>query len=309
MKDGVGTVLADRKILVTGASGMLGRALRHLLSSRNELTGVSKSGRDGIQACDLSKSEEITQVFEAKKPDLVINAAAYSDVDGCERDPGKAHEANALAVKYLSGLCGRSGIAFIHISTDYVFDGQKNSPYAENDTTNPINIYGLTKLEGEYYAARCESPSAIVRTSWLFGAGNPVNFVNAIAERMKKESVISVLDDQTDAPTSVADLSEAISRIAQRLLSPSRGRDEKESAELYHVCNSGFSTRYGMALKMKEIMGLKQVQVLRAERKSVRGPLAALRPPYAVMSNRHFEQVFGIKLRSSEESLKEYLLN
>ncbi len=233
----------------------------------------------------------------------MINAAAYSNVDGCEKDPKLAHESNALAVKYLAAHCGRFGVPLIHVSTDYVFDGRKNSPYVESDGTAPVNIYGLTKLEGEYYAARCQSPSAIVRTSWLFGPGTSVNFVSAILERLKKENAVGVLDDQTDAPTYVADLVDAIQKIGERLLS---GPGARKSGEIYHVCNSGSATRLEMTLKMKEILNLRDVKVSRTDPGTIQGRLA-VRPVYAVMSNRHYQQSFGVKLRSWQDSLAEYL--
>ena len=294
-----------RKILITGASGMLGSVLTKRLSLEDEIIGLSKSGRKGFAAGDLSDEAAIASIFESKKPDLVINTAAYSDVDGCERDPKLAHEANALAVRHLSKLCGRFGAPLIHVSTDYVFDGRKKKPYVETDPTSPVNIYGLTKLEGEYYAAHCQSPWAIVRTSWLFGPDNPANFVNAILARMKTQGEVSVLGDQVDAPTSVEDLTLAIKKIASSLLA---AKKSKIKCETYHVCNGGSTTRYEMTLKIKEILKMSQVRVSKTDPGSIQGRLA-IRPPYAVMSNRHFEKTFRVRLRPWQESLKDYLLN
>ena len=292
------------KILVTGASGMLGRVLCRQLVPFYEVVGISKTGREGTIACDISNAPALSSFFEANKPDLVINLAAYSDVDGCERDPKLAHDSNSLAVKYLADICGRRGVPLIHVSTDYVFDGRRKMPYTEADPTGPVNIYGLTKLEGEFYASRCQSSSVIVRTSWLFGPGNPANFVNAITACLRKESAVEVLDDQIDAPTGAADLSMAIQKIIERLLSL---KGKKAACEIYHICNSGSTTRYDMTVKIKEILGLKQVKVLKAGRDSIKGRLA-VRPAYVVMSNRHFEKTFGVTLRPWEESLREYLL-
>jgi dTDP-4-dehydrorhamnose reductase len=292
-------------VLVTGASGMLGRVLCRQLSSVYDVTGISKSGREGTQGCDISDPAGLALFFEKNNPDLVINTAAYSDVDGCERDPKLAFESNAIAVKNLAELCGRRGTALIHISTDYVFDGLKNSPYLETDTPGPVNIYGLSKLLGEYYAGRCLSPCAIVRTSWLFGPGNAANFVNAIAALLKKEKQVSVLDDQTDAPTYTEDLSAALIRIAERLLLPGR-RNKNVPAEIYQICNSGSTTRYEMTVKIKEFLGLGGVKVLKTDRACVKGRLA-VRPPYAVMSCRLFESSYGVSMRPWQESLREYL--
>ncbi len=193
-------------------------------------------------------------------------------------------------------------IPLVHVSTDYVFDGEKKSPYIETDATAPTNIYGLTKLEGEYYAAHSGAIAAIVRTSWLFGHGNDANFVNAIAARLKKEKTIAVLDDQIDAPTYAEDLSLALCAIGQRLL-------EKPSpvAEIYHVCNSGQTTRYEMTVAMKEILKL-PVEVSVTDRSEIKGRIA-IRAPYLAMSNRKFTGAFSMPLRPWRDSLKEYLLN
>ncbi len=189
---------------------MLGKALLKRLFAGNEVLGVSKTGREKTFGCDLSKKEEVDRLFKEHLFHLVIHSAAYSDVDGCERDPKLAHESNALATKHLSQNCGLKNTPFIYISTDYVFDGQKKSLYEESGTVFPINFYGMTKLAGEYYTKLLAPLSVIVRTSWLFGAGNPGSFVNAILERLKKEKVLRVLEDQVDSPTFVVDLSAAI---------------------------------------------------------------------------------------------------
>ena len=184
---------------------MLGRALVRRFSKIGEVTAVSKSGRLGTRACDLSKAAEVRDLLADLPCELVIHAAAYSDVDGCEREPELAYEANALSTKYVAHEAGLRGIPLIYISTDYVFDGRKKTPYLESDATGPVNIYGMTKLAGEIYAAQCVSASLVVRTSWLFGEGNPKNFVHAIAERLKREKLVRVLDDQHGAPTYTED--------------------------------------------------------------------------------------------------------
>ncbi|MGH7197919.1 MAG: dTDP-4-dehydrorhamnose reductase [Candidatus Omnitrophota bacterium] len=290
------------KALVTGGSGMLGRALVRRLAARHEVTATSKSGRENTLACDLRREAEVRRLFQERSFELVIHTAAYSDVDGCERDPGLAHESNSLATRHLAQACGEKKIPFVYVSTDYVFDGKKHSPYAENDPIGPVNIYGMTKLEGEYHAKRLAPFSAVVRTSWLFGPANPANFVNAVMERLKNEKVVRVLDDQEDSPTYVADLAGALEKIGERAV-------EKAGAggawhEIFQVCNAGSTTRYGMALKMKEFLGLK-TDVQRIDGLEIKGRLA-IRPRYAVMSTKRYEDAFG-KMRRWEDALKEYL--
>ncbi len=294
------------KVLITGGSGMLGRVLVRRLSEKEVVTAVSKSGREGTVVCDLVNEKALEALFCSTVFDVVIHTAAYSDVDGCENNPGLAHESNALATKFLSRLCGLKKIPFIYVSTDYVFDGRKRSPYAESDKTCPVNVYGLTKLEGEYYARSYPAFSVIVRTSWLFGAGNPRNFVNAIADRLRSEKTVRVLDDQEDAPTYVTDLSEALERAAVHLVSLFKKNPGGGFKEIFHVCNAGKATRLEMTLKIKEVLGLKNVSVERMDRSEIQNR-AAVRPAYAVMSTRHYEDFFRCRMRPWEESLKEYL--
>lgn len=290
-------------VLVTGCSGMLGRALIEVLSLRGKALGVCKSGGYGGLSCDLTDLQQVKKLFELDPFDLVIHTAAYSDVDGCERNPKLAHESNALTTKYLAQSCGQKNIPFIYVSTDYVFDGAKKALYQEDDATCPINIYGMTKLEGEYHARQCAPVSAIVRTSWLFGLGNPNSFVNVIAERLKKEKVIRVLADQVDCPTSVRDLSLAIQKIGDYLVTTSVSGTHQR---IFHVCNTGETTRYAMALKIKEVLGIKGVVVEKLDHIPVENR-PALRPLYASMSAKRYETFFKTKLRRWEDSLKEYL--
>ena len=294
-------------ILVTGASGMLGRALLAGLSKKNEVMGISKSGRENSRRCDLAKAEEVSSLFDRAAFDAVIHAAAYSDVDGCERNPREAYEANATGTQHISQACGRKGVPLIYVSTDYVFDGQKKSPYEESDRTCPVNVYGLTKLAGEHHAAQSPAVSVVVRTSWLFGPGNPSNFVNAVTERLKRESEVRVLDDQEDSPTYVVDLAAALEKITDWAASQAKRHPASPVREIFHVCNAGSATRLSMTLKIRDWLSLRGVKVRRLEAQEVKNR-PALRPAYAVMSTRHYQRHFNAKLRPWEESLREYLL-
>lgn len=282
---------------------MLGRELVSRLAADNRVIGTSKSGRGDSIACDLSRWEETRRLF-SDRVDLVIHTAAYSDVDGCEKNPALAHESNAIATRHLAEPCGEKGIPLIYISTDYVFDGQKRTPYAETDSVCPVNIYGLTKLEGECCARQWASVSAVVRTSWLFGAGNPKNFVNAIAERLKNEKTVPVLDDQEDSPTYVGDLAEALERIGLYLMD--EAKKKRTIRDVFHVCNAGSTTRYGMALKIKECLGLTGTRVEKIPANAIPGRVA-VRPAYAVMSSSHYCRSFTTELRPWQDSLSEYL--
>ena len=293
-------------VFVTGASGMLGKVLVRHLSDCYQVLGISKHGTLGCRCCDLSNEKEVEALFASEKPALLIHAAAYSDVDGCERDPKLAFESNTLASKYLANACSKRGVPWIYVSTDYVFDGQKNAPYVETDATGPVNIYGMTKWCGEFYALNAGVHSAVVRTSWLFGPENPLNFVNAILARLQKEKNLSVLDDQVDSPTHVKDLSEALVKIGEQLMASQAKDPQRPVREIFHVCNTGPATRYEMALRMKEWLNLNDVKIEKADRSQIKNRLA-IRPTYVVMSTRHYENIFHASLRPWQESLHEYL--
>lgn len=290
-------------ILVTGASGMLGRALCDRLKKAEEVVGISRRGGGGLLACDLSDPAQVKKLFQAHPVDFVVNSAAYSDVDGCETDPAQAHAANVQGPKNLSEACGAKKIPWIHISTDYVFDGRSRRPYKEEDATGPVNIYGMTKLAGEFYARRSASPSAVVRTSWLFGGPNPKNFVEAVAARLCRESTVGVLADQTDAPTSIADLGAALERMIAFMRKETPGRRWNET---FHVCNTGGATRLEMTEKMRDALGKKDVRVEEIDRSRIPNR-PAIRPAYVVMSNERFTRTFGMAMRPWQESLREYV--
>lgn len=292
------------RILVTGAGGMLGRALQRTLEGRHTIVRTSRSAGPGIVQADLTDPAAVAGLFASGGYDCVIHTAAYSDVDGCERDPESAHRANALATRYLAERCSASGSPLIHISTDYVFSGDKRAPYVETDPTHPVNIYGLTKLEAEHHALHCTAPSAVIRTSWLFGGEKSGDFVNAIVGRMRRTGVVRVLDDQTDCPTSVIDLARALERVAVVLAE--RVAQGLPYAEILHICNTGATTRYAMTLKIRELLALDAVTVERLSKQEIPDRLA-VRPVYNVMSTEKFRTLFSMRLRPWEEGLRDYL--
>lgn len=283
---------------------MLGRALRRTLGARHTLTATSRTSGPGILEADLTDPAAVARLFSTGPYDCVIHTAAYSDVDGCERDPETARRANALATRHLAAQCSASGSPLAHVSTDYVFNGEKDAPYVETDPTHPVNIYGLTKLEAEYHALHCAAPSAVIRTSWLFGGDKSGDFVNAIVERLRRTGAVRVLDDQTDCPTSVTDLSLALEAVAARLVAcRSEGR---KYSEIFHICNAGATTRHAMTLKIRELLGLSSATVERLSKKDMPDRLA-VRPRYNVMSTQKFQDRFSMRLRPWEEGLRDYL--
>ena len=293
-------------ILVTGGTGLLGAVISKRLGEHHAVAAVSRNPKgSSTAACDLTKPAEVEKLFSKQAFDAVIHTAAYSDVDGCELDPALAHASNALSTKYLAAHCGQKKVPFVYVSTDYVFDGRKRTPYTEGDRVCPVNIYGLTKLAGESYARALAPLSAIVRTSWLFGPGNPKNFVNHITAKLRKDGAADVLVEQEDSPTSVGDLSEALTHIVQYLVDAKK--QSKPVHEIFHVCNAGGTTRYAMTVKIAEILGLKDARIGKIDKSAI-PDRPALRPhPYVVMSCAHYEKTFGVRLRPWQESLEEYL--
>lgn len=290
----------NAKIGVCG-SGILGSALLRRLGAK--AAGASLSGRSGARKVDLSKSAEVERFFDETPLKLCVNAAAFSDVDGCERDPQKAWASNAEAVRHLAAACSSRKIPFLHVSTNYVFDGRKAKPYEESDDTLPVSIYGVTKLAGEHFARACSAPVAVVRTSWLFGEGNAQNFVTVFRDKLKKEALVRALDDQIDAPTYVEDLVDALLKIGEKLLVAKM--DGPAYKEVFQVVNAGTATRLEMARAMKEILG-SPARVERMDAGELKGRLA-IRPPFGAMSPARYERAFGVKLPGWRERLKEFL--
>lgn len=284
-------------ILVAGGSGMLGTALAGFYGKKGKaFRAVSRRGTAGCEAFDVSEPKDVEALFR-EKYEYVVHTAAFSDVDGCEKDPARAHAANALSVKHLAAACAKASVPLVYVSTDYVFDGKKRAPYETDDPTGPVNVYGMTKLGGEFYAKTCPA-WAIVRTSWLFGAGNPNNFVDAVMRRLASEPRIAVLRDQVDSPTSTRDLAEAVAAVGERLV-----KEGPKASAAFHFCNKGATTRFEMAQKIRDYMGSK-AEVAATDTIPDR---PAIRPAYGVLATGGYEKVFGVRIRGWEEGLKEYV--
>ena len=206
-------------ILVVGAKGMLGRDLMNILG--NEARGVD------VEDIDIRELSSVQKVLLTLKPRLVINAAAYTDVDGCESNQELAMEVNGEGVAHLAMICREIGATLVQISTDYVFDGSKGSPYMEDDPTGPLSVYGESKLAGEMNARFCPE-HLIVRTQWLYGLHGK-NFVETMLRLATEKKELAVVNDQIGSPTWTVDLGMAIKALIDR---GCRGT--------YHVANGGF---------------------------------------------------------------------
>ena len=202
------------KILITGISGMLGIDLYQTLREEYEVTGLDRkdfpcSPSPSVNKIDITDLEAVKKLFSRLAPHFIIHAAAYADVDGCEKDADKAYKVNALGTRNIALACQKLDIPLLYLSTDFVFRGDKENPYDEFDEPHPVNIYGKSKLAGENYLKSFLSRYFIVRTSWLYGRWGK-NFVATILKLAREKSMLKVVDDQMGSPTYTKDLSQQI---------------------------------------------------------------------------------------------------
>ncbi len=277
------------KILVTGHRGMLGTDLMKVLSKRFSPVGLD------LPEFDITKRESTIKACLEIKPDLVIHTAAFTDVDGCERFPEKAFAVNALGTAHLAEACAQLKVPLVYISTDFVFDGKKTSPYLEFDSPNPLQTYGRSKLAGEFYTKHLLTRFFIIRTAWLYGSGSERNFVSAILKKAKGSKKIEVVDDQTGSPTLTEDLCVSIMEILKN-----------GGYGLYHAVNRGVTSWYEFAKTILRISG-KNVSVQPISSEALHR--AAKRPANSALQNFVLETVLGLKMPTWQEAIRRYLKN
>ena len=276
------------KILITGANGLLGHELSSLLKDHT-LILLSHS------QLDISDSESVNKQIDSSSPDIIINSAAYTQVDACETNYDLAFQSNAIGPKNLAIKCKQLGIPLIHISTDYVFEGneKKNSPLLEDDKLGPKTVYGKTKLEGEKMVQENCEKYFILRTAWLYGEGK--NFVKTMLSLSKKNKELKVVNDQIGSPTYAKDLAKAIKEIIEK---------KSDKYGIYHVTNKGEVSWYEFAKKIFEI---KNIEIKVNPCTSEEFPRPAPRPHYSVLSNQKWIDAGFTPMRDYEEALNEYL--
>jgi dTDP-4-dehydrorhamnose reductase len=194
-------------ILVTGANGQLGKTIEELFSNNEDGIDFTFVTKEDV---DITNVIELSDYFDKNKFDYCINCAAYTNVEQAEKTPEIAYKVNAEGVKYLAEICKKTNTILIHISTDYVFDGEKKEPYTINDLPNPINEYGKSKLLGEQFIKKTSNKYFIIRTSWLYSKKYGNNFYRTILEKAKKEDELYITDEQTGCPTDAVNLSKYI---------------------------------------------------------------------------------------------------
>jgi dTDP-4-dehydrorhamnose reductase len=280
------------KILVTGGNGQLGKELREFSSLHTGLDFVFLSREE----LPIHQFELVRNYFNTLKPAYCINCAAYTAVDKAETEKDLAFQINGEAVGVLAAVCKEHNTKFIHISTDYVFDGEAAYPYTENFPTDPINVYGASKLEGEKQAIQLDPECIIIRTSWVYSSFGK-NFVKTMMQLMSEKDQVKVIKDQLGSPTNAADLAETIFNI----IGYCHLQIYNWTPGIYNFTNEGIISWYDFAKAIKEITN-SPCDVKPISTKEY--PTPAKRPAYSVLDKAKIQQTFGVKLKKWEDSLK-----
>ena len=289
------------KILVTGKNGQVGHELMCTLAPLGQVVGV------GVKECDLAQSAAIDALLERVKPDIIINPAAYTEVDKAESEPTKAHAVNAQAPKFLARYAARHNIPIIHFSTDYVFDGKKDGLYLEDDEPNPKSVYGKTKWLGEEAVRKMAAKHIIIRTSWVFGS-HGVNFLKTMLKLATERDRLSVVSDQFGAPTSARMLAEAVAQIVTELGEPGSYR----KYGTYHVAARGETSWHGYAQVVVE-KAIKHGMAIKINPKDIKPisskeyPMPAPRPANSRLDTTKVSMVFSVSLPKWQDEVERVL--
>ncbi len=274
------------KILLLGHKGMLGTDLMAQFKHRHEVAGVD------IDEINITLASDCRRAVADTGPDLVINAAAFTNVDACETSREECFAVNGEGVRNIALACRNKNIPLVHYSTDYVFDGNSDTPYLEDSPCNPINTYGASKLTGEHFLRQTTDNHLIIRTAWLYGAGGR-NFVSAILERARSTGKLTVVDDQRGSPTCSRDLAAATELLI-----------DKNARGIFHVTNRGYCTWFDFARKILDEAGMGEVELTPI--KSSELERAARRPAYSVMGMQKFMDTTGKTMQPWQLAFSDY---
>lgn len=284
------------RILLIGCDGQVGQALGQTLLARGELITINRA------MLDLSQSEQVQRFISALQPDMIVNAAAYTAVDRAEQEPELAYLINAQAPGLIAEVARDRGAKLIHISTDYVFDGQKSQPYLETDAPNPLGVYGQSKLAGEAAIQASGCASVILRTAWVYSAQAKQNFVKTMLRLGAEREEIRVVADQIGSPTWAKDIAHTIAELIPHLHS--------EDSQIYHYTNSGVASWYDFAVAIFEearCLGLSLVVERVVPITTTDYPTPAQRPVYSVLAGNKIAQQLGHVAPHWRDSLRKML--
>lgn len=277
-----------KKILVTGANGQLGQCLQKISSQFEEFEFIFTDS----ETLDITIKEEVNDFFWQNAPDFCINAAAYTAVDLAETELEKAFLVNADGTENLAEACAENNAQFIHVSTDYVFDGENNLAYTEEDFTNPLGVYGASKLAGDELALEVNPCSVILRTSWVYSEFGK-NFVKTMLNLFATKEELNIVADQFGQPTNANDLAEAIMKII---------KSEKIKPGIFNFSNLGRISWFDFAEKIAEISEAK-IKLNTIETSQY--PTPAKRPKNSVLDLDKISKTYAIQLKPWEESLED----
>jgi len=283
------------KVLLTGSKGMLAKEFVSKCQKRTDCTIIALER----EKCNITDFSSIRDAVGDISPDVIINCASYTDVNGCDRDQEKAFSVNGEGVKNLIQACKENDILLVHFSTDFVFDGEKKSPYTEQDKPNPLNIYGKSKLLGEQYLLNSHARFFLIRTSWMYGKGEK-NFVKAVISKAINHPEIKVVDDQIGNPTWSGDIVD----ITLRLL-------ETKQYGIYNYSNEGECSWYEFACEIiKTLQNLENkfhsTRIIPI--KSAQLKRAAKRPAYSALNKSKIKSAIAVDIPHWRESLKKFLI-
>jgi dTDP-4-dehydrorhamnose reductase len=286
-------------IVLFGKNGQLGSEFQKILPKLGSLTCLD------YEEIDLCNIPALQQALNELKPDMIVNASAYTAVDRAETEQETAMKINALAPGIMAEWARKSGAVLIHYSTDYVFDGRKGLPYVESDLPNPLNVYGKSKLAGEENIQQTGDAYLIFRTSWVYSVGG-TGFVNKVLEWARKNQTLKIVNDQISNPTWARDLAEATFRVV------STHRDGlqdvmKERRGVYHLAGGGYTSRYEWAKQILANDPNRTEQLVQSIEPVSSGefPTPAARPLFSALDCSKFETTFNIKMPGWKDSLQE----
>lgn len=280
------------KILITGANGQLGLALRKVLEGSPLGSSVIYASHADL---DIANGEQLSRLIEDDGVTHIVNCAAFTDVDRAEENKADCTAVNNDALKKLAIAADNHGVKIIHISTDFVFDGQTHRAYSESAKANPVSHYGASKRAGETALLALAPESIIIRTSWLYNLESENNFPAKIISKARSENKLSVVDDQIGSPTNAIDLARAIRKI---LTTP------QWFPGIYHYCNSGLCSRYDFAKAILRLTGLNdRVELIPVSSDNFAAGSGAMRPPFSALNTSKIRLTYGVETPHWVDSL------
>ncbi|MCI5711894.1 MAG: dTDP-4-dehydrorhamnose reductase [Lachnospiraceae bacterium] len=285
-----------KKILVTGCNGQLGRAInKEYRDDAVELINTDVVAGDGIVACDITSINHVMTLVKEKKPDVIINCAAHTNVDKCEEQWDLAYKINAIGPRNLSIAARETGAKLIHVSTDYVFEGNGTRPYTEFDAPNPVSAYGKTKYEGEKFVKDFADRYFILRTAWLYGDGK--NFVKTMLKLSETHDEVSVVKDQLGSPTSAVELAKMIHYL-----------EPTENYGLFHATCEGDTNWADFTEEIFALAGKKtKVNHVTSKQYKEMNPAAANRPAYSILEDYMIKLTSNFRMADWHDALKVYM--